>query len=129
MKNTFLKSAGAIAAGFFAAALLSIATDVILEQTGVMKTEPFNDNPGWLIFLVIVYRFVYNTAGCYLAALLAPNRPMRHAMIIGFIGFFLSILGAVVMWDKVMAVYNISIIVIALPCAWIGGKLGTKKTA
>lgn len=127
MKKTFLKSTGAIAAGFFAAAILSIVTDVILQQSGVMKTEPFSDNPSWLILLVIVYRFIYNTAGCYIAALLAPNKPMRHAMIIGYIGLVLSILGAVVMWDKAVAWYNISIILIALPCAWIGGKLKKEK--
>lgn len=123
MKNTLLKSTGAIATGFFAAAILSIATDVILEQSGVMKTDPFSENPSWLILLIIAYRFIYNTAGCYIAALLAPTKPMRHAMIIGFIGLALSIIGTMVMWEKAVAWYNISIILIALPCAWIGGKL------
>lgn len=127
MKNTLLKSIGAIATGFFAAAILSIATDVILAQSGIMKTDPFSENPSWLILLVIIYRFIYNIVGCYVAALLAPNRPMRHAMIIGVIGLALSILGAVAMWDKAVAWYNISIILIALPCAWIGGKLKKEK--
>jgi hypothetical protein len=45
-----------------------------------------------------VYRTVSNTLGCYLAARLAPSKPMKHAIILGTIGFALTIVGSTVMW-------------------------------
>ncbi|WP_158638313.1 hypothetical protein [Panacibacter ginsenosidivorans] len=46
---------------------------------------------------------------------------MRHAMIGGFIGFVLSIVGAIVILDKAPHWYAISLIILALPSAWLGG--------
>lgn len=60
-------------------------------------------------------------------AKLAPNNPMKHVIIIGIIGIVLSILGAIAMWDKAIPFYNIAIILISLPSAWIGGKLFIKN--
>ena len=124
-KNT-LKSIGAILVGFLAGAILSVVTDVILEKTGFMKMEPFDYNAWWIIVLVILYRCIYNTLGCYIAARLAPSRPMRHAMILGIIGLGLSIVGTIVMWDKPPHWYPIALILLVMPCAWLGGKLKTK---
>jgi len=121
--NTTFKSIGAILAGLITLVILSIATDVILETTGLMQIDPFDANPWWLIVIVIIYRNVYSTAGCYLAARLAPNKPMRHAMILGFIGFVLTIVGAIVMWDVPPHWYPITLAVLALPSAWLGGRL------
>jgi len=121
--NTTFKSIGAILAGLITLVILSIATDVILETTGLMQIDPFDANPWWLIVIVIIYRNVYSTTGCYLAARLAPNKPMRHAMILGFIGFVLTIVGAIVMWDVPPHWYPITLAVLALPGAWLGGKL------
>lgn len=124
MKNAF-KSIWAIVAGFLFVVVLSVLTDMVLEKTGIMK-KPFVDNPGWFIVLVIIYRNIYGVVGSYITANLAPSRPMRHAMIGGFIGFALSIIGAIVMWDTPPHWYAISLIVLALPSAWLGGKLKTK---
>jgi len=126
MKNTF-KSAGAILAGIISVFVLSIGTDTVLEKTGFMKREPFNYNAWWIILLVIIYRSIYNVSGCYIAATLAPNKPMRHAIILGIIGFVLSIIGTVAMWDKPPHWYPISLVILALPCAWLGGRLKLNK--
>ncbi len=120
-KNTF-KSIVAILAGFLVVVILSIATDLILNMTDIMK-QPFDTNPTWFIILVILYRNAFSTFGSYLTARLAPSKPMRHAMIGGFIGLALSIAGAVVMWDTPPRWYAISLIVLALPSAWLGGKI------
>ena len=122
MNNTF-KSIAAILAGLILVVLLSSLTDMVLEKTDLMQTDPFDNNPWWLIVIVIIYRNLYSTAGSYLAARLAPNKPMRHAMILGFIGFVLSIVGTVVMWDTPPHWYPITLVVLALPSAWLGGKL------
>ena len=125
MNKSIFKSIGAILAGFLLAAVLSVITDLLLETTGVMKTKPFSDNPTWLIIIIVFYRSIYNIFGCYLAARLAPTRPMRHALILGTIGFVFCILGAIVMWHVPPHWYPLSLIVLALPCAWLGGKLGS----
>jgi hypothetical protein len=124
MNKTILKSIGAILAGFVFVVIISVLTDMILQKTNTMK-QPFDLNPSWFIAFVIFYRTLYGTIGSYITATLAPNRPMRHAMIGGIIGFVLSILGAIAMWDKPPHWYAISLIILALPSAWLGGKLRT----
>ncbi len=122
MNKSTLKSIGAILAGFIFVVAVSIVTDIILTQAGIMK-HPFDQNTNMFIGLVILYRNVYSTIGSYITASLAPSKPMRHAMIGGFIGFVLSIVGAIVMKDEGPSWYAISLIVLALPSAWLGGKL------
>jgi hypothetical protein len=127
MKKESLKSIGAVIAGFALLVILSIIMDSILEKTGVMKTEPFNENPGWLIVIIILYRTIFNTFGCYLTARLAPNKPMKHAIILGIIGVVLTIAGLIAMWDIPPRWYPVSLIVLTLPAAWLGGKMAIKK--
>lgn len=125
-KNT-LKSIGAILAGFVFVVIISVLTDLILENTGLMK-QPFDLNSSRFIIFVIFYRCFYGTIGSFLTAKLAPNRPMRHSMIGGSIGFVISMIGAIAMWDKPPHWYAISLIVTTLPCAWLGGQIFLSKT-
>lgn len=127
MKKETLKSIGAVIAGFATLVILSIITDIILEKTGVMKTEPFVENPVWLIVIIILYRTIFNTFGCYLTARLAPGKPMKHAIILGIIGVLLTIAGLIVMWDIPPRWYPISLIILTLPAAWLGGKIALKS--
>jgi MFS family permease len=127
MKKETLKSIGAVIAGLAALAILSILTDTVLQKTGVMKTEPFVENPVWLIALIVLYRMIFSTFGCYLTARLAPRKPMKHAMILGVIGVVLTIVGLIAMWDIPPRWYPISLIVLTLPAAWLGGKMATKE--
>lgn len=127
MKKETLKSIGAVIAGFAALVILSTITDIILQKTGVMKTEPFDENPVWLIAIIVAYRTIFNTLGCYLTARLAPSKPMKHAIILGTIGFALTIVGAIVMWHLPPHWYPISLVVLTLPAAWLGGKMAIKK--
>lgn len=129
MKKVTLKSIGAVIAGFAALAILSTITDSVLQKTGVMKTEPFDENPVWLIAIIVAYRTVFNTLGCYLAARLAPSKPMKHAIVLGIIGFVLTIVGLIVMWDIPPRWYPISLIVLTLPAAWLGGKMAIKSNS
>jgi hypothetical protein len=123
MKKSILKSTLAILAGFALGAVLSLGTDFLLNSLGIMSMQNFKQNSTLIVALVVVYRFIFNVMGCYLTAKLAPNKPMKHVIIIGIIGTILGILGSVAMWDQAVPWYNIAIIVISLPSAWIGGKL------
>jgi hypothetical protein len=127
MKKETLKSIGAVIAGLAALAILSIITDTVLQKTGVMKTEPFVENPVWLIAMIVLYRTIFNTFGCYLTARLAPSKPMIHAMILGIIGVVLTIVGLIAMWDVPPRWYPVSLIILTLPASWLGGKMATKE--
>jgi hypothetical protein len=130
MNKSLLKSIWAVFAGFILVVIISVITDLLLTKTGAMK-QPFDLNPVWFIVLVIFYRSLYGTLGSYLTARLAPAKPMKHAIIGGIIGFFIAIAGTIVMWDQPPHWYPIALVVTALPCAWLGGKLYTSgfKTA
>lgn len=126
MSKTTFKSIVAILAGFAVVVILSIATDLALNMADIMK-QPFDTNPTWFIVLVVIYRNVYSAFGSYLAARLAPAKPMRHALILGGIGTLLSIAGAISMWHVPPQWYPISLVVLAMPSAWLGGKIGGRQ--
>jgi len=118
------RSIGAVLAGFVAVVVLSIGTDAALVA---VKIFPPLDQPTLfttpLLLLATVYRSIYSIVGSYLAARLAPNRPMRHALALGALGFVSATAGAIIMRDRGPAWYPIALIVFAMPCAWVGGVL------
>jgi hypothetical protein len=121
-----LRSIAAVFAGALAAIVLSLGTDAALSALGGFPTlgEPMSDR---MLLLATVYRTVYGIAGAYLAARLAPDRPMRHALILGTLGLVVSTAGAVATWNKEPALghewYPLALVVLALPPAWLGGRL------
>jgi len=127
MKPSILRSIGAIVGGISVGVILSTSTDKIFESTGIMKIDPFDGNPTWLIMLVVTYRTIFNVAGSCLTARLAPVKPMKHVMIIGMIGLVFSVAGTIVMWHIPPHWYPISLDLLALPSAWFGGKIAIKK--
>lgn len=125
--KNILKSIGAIIAGFITVIVLSIVTDIVMES---LKFFPPQDKPelytGGLLLIAFIYRSIYTIAGGYVVAMLAPNKPMRHAIILGALGMVMGTLGAVANWDKTGASgvwYPIALIVAAIPCTWLGGRL------
>ena len=118
-----LRHVGAVLAGLLAIFAITIVTDIVMHATGIFP--PWGQPMSSALFLVaLAYRIVYGVLGCYIAARLAPDRPMRHAMALGVVGVVLSTAGAVAMWEAGPAWYSLAVIAISLPCAWVGGKLG-----
>lgn len=121
-----LQSIGAVFAGLFAVFVLSLGTDVVLHATGIYPPwfKPMS-TPMWI--LATAYRVVYGIVGGYITARLAPNRPIGHAVVLGFIGLVLSIVGAAGTWNQGPEFgpkwYPLAVVVMALPCAWLGGRL------
>src|SRR5262249_16333869 len=93
--------------------------------------RPGEPMPASLWLLATAYRVLFSVLGCGITAWLAPDRPMRHALILGFIGVLISTAGTVATWDKGPGFgpkwYPIGLILVALPCAWLGGQLATKR--
>lgn len=124
MNKNLLKSIGAIAAGFVFIGITHTGTDTILESVGVLPKGTLFVGTG-LILVVIGYRAVFSLIGCYLTARLAPQNPMKHALILGALGTILSTGGAIANTNLNLgpAWYAWSLVVISLPIAWLGGKL------
>ena len=81
------RSIVAVLAGAFAGVAVTLATDALLQATGVFPPSsrstsgpPMGDA---LLLLATAYRTIYGIAGSYLTAWLAPDRPMLHVLILG----------------------------------------------
>ena len=123
LKN-IAKSLGAVLAGFIAIVMLSVVTDSVLEQRGVLPRENlFGTGP---VLLALTYRIAYSVIGCYIAARLAPNRPMAHALALGVLGIVVSALGSMAARDLAPAWYVWALILVSLPCAWVGGQWASR---
>jgi hypothetical protein len=126
-----LRRIGAILAGLIAVVVLSTTTDVVMHTTGVFppSRRPMSDA---LFLLATAYRIVYGIVGGYIAARLAPDRPMAHALTLGVVGLAVSVAGAVAIWNAGPELgprwYPLALIVIAIPTCWAGGQLRESAT-
>ena len=117
------RSIWAVVAGFLAVVILSTLVDVILHALKIYP--PWNerfDSPA-LNALALSYRIVFTLFGGWLTARLAPWRPVKHAVILAFVGLPLGVAGAVVgiMKDLGPAWYPIALAIVSPFCAWWGG--------
>lgn len=119
-----MRSIWAIVAGFLFIAVLSFGADAIMHATA---PKLFDANGGTTSFAILclstLFVGVFATVGCYLAARLAPSHPMRHALILGALGLFFSLVMTGKMWNMAPPWYNILNLVLVIPYAWLGGRL------
>ena len=122
------RSIAAVLAGIVVGVAITLATDEVLHIVGVFppwgaSMVGFNGT----LLLATGYRTVYGVLASYITARLAPDRPMMHALVGGFLGLVVSIAGAAATWNKGPAFgphwYPLALVVLAMPQAWAGGKL------
>lgn len=118
------RSIGALLAGFLAAIILSLGTDIGLHVIGMFPAlgQPMASG---LLLIATAYRTVYGVLCSYLTARLAPDRPMGHALVGGVVGVVLNIASVVVTWNSGLGPhwYPLALLVLVMPTAWVGGKL------
>jgi len=125
-ERNILRSVGAVVAGLLFVIIITTATDALLHATRIFPPwgQPMSDS---LFVLAFAYRIVYGIAGGYVTARIAPNKPVNHAVLLGVAGFVLSLAGAAATWNRGPEFgpkwYPLALIVIAIPTAWLGGKL------
>lgn len=123
------RSLTALLAGFAATAALSLGTDAVMHATGVFP--PWGERMSDALFVwATVYRVVYTVFGGYLAARLAPQKPMAHALVLGAVGVVVSTAGVVATWNMGPQFgphwYPLLLVATAMPCVWIGGLLRSR---
>src|SRR6266446_2568166 len=113
------RSVWAVFAGFLVVVVLSIATDAVLHAAGIFPALGQRMSDG-LFVLATIYRTIYAVVGSYITARLAPNKPMKHALI-----------GGAITWNKDLGPhwYPIALAVEALPTAWVGARLRLMGTS
>src|SRR2546426_578737 len=118
------QSIWALVAGAVVAIVATTLVDVALHIAHVFPpiNDPINDA---LALLATSYRIVIGVAGAWLTARLAPDKPLKHALILGYLGVALGLVGVVVTWNKGLGPhwYPIALVVLAVPQSWVGGKL------
>lgn len=119
------RSVTAIVAALAANIVLTLAIDQFFHVIEVyppwgVPMDETGDN-----LLALSYRIVIGILSGYIAARLAPRAPLQHAIVLGIIGTVLSLLGliAATQADLGPIWYPAILVVVALPSAWIGGKL------
>lgn len=128
--KTWLASAGAVIAGFIITALTSTATDAAMHAAGIFPDSP-QAMSNSLFALAAAYRALFTIAGGYTTARLAPNRPMRHAWILAGFGLVAGLAGVIIYYTVGAAKlgpawYAFLIPLEAIPCVWLGGRLGAR---
>ncbi len=119
-------SVGALLAGLLAGVILSVGTDIVMSAIDVFPPlgQPADSKQ---LVVATLYRTVYSIVAGYITARLAPHRPMLHALVLGVFGFVVSIVGAVVTWNRQPSLgphwYPLALVVLAIPTAWAGGRL------
>ena len=120
------RSIGTVLAALVFVIVITSLTDAMMHTTGIFP-QVGQTMAGSLFLLALAYRTIYGFAGGYIAARFAPQSPIKHALVLGFIGFILSIAGTTATWNRGPEFgpkwYAIAVIVSAIPSAWLGGKL------
>ena len=124
-----LKNIGAVLAGLIFIGVTHSATDATLEATGVFPPPSAGLHVTWMMALALAYRVIFSIIGCYITARLAPSRPIRHSLILGCIGLVLSTIGLIVSIQMNLSHvwYPVALILVTMPCAWLGGKLAERN--
>ena len=118
------RSIWAVAAGVLFIIIVTTVVDVVLH---VMNVYPPWDQPidNGLAAMATSYRIVISVIGAWMTARLAPVHPMKHAMILGYVGTVLGLLGVIATWNAGLGPrwYPIALVVLAIPQCWLGGRI------
>lgn len=123
-----LRSVLAVVAGFLVIGALAFGTGKLMQTTWPAQHDAAGTPTTTLMMIVqLFYVGVYATFGCWLAARLAPGRPMLHALVLGALGLALNIPSAIVMRDSAPAWYLAAGVVTTMLWAWLGGRIAESR--
>lgn len=120
----------AIVTGFVLIGMLSVCTDMALRMAVPMLFETDGSTSSTpMLLMTIAYVGLYATLGCYLAARMAPARPMRHALVLGILGLAFNIAGTTRTWTRYPVWYHVVSLTLVMAWAWLGGRMREQEIA
>ena len=130
MSPTTRKSIWAVVAGVLFIIVVTTLVDILLHVVGFFPPmeNAINDLQATV---ATAYRIPISVFGAYLTAKMAPQSPMKHALILGGVGTVLGVVGLIATIDKHLGPqwYPIALAVLALPQCWLGGQLFVRRSA
>jgi hypothetical protein len=114
----------AVLVGFVVIGALAVGADfaMLAIAPGRFTLTGRMDDPAVLL-LVLAYVFAFAVFGCWLAARLAPDRPLQHALVLGALGLAFNVVGTIARWDDAPVWYHVIALLLVMPAAWLGGRL------
>ena len=125
-----LRSVLAIVVGFVLIGALSVGTDYLLiaAMPGAFDAAG-RTTDARLLALILAYVGAYATFGCYVAARLAPSRPMRHALGLGVLGLAMNVAVSMATWGAHPRWFVVAGLATTMLWAWLGGRLRERELA
>jgi hypothetical protein len=117
-----LRNVLAAAVGLALIVVLAVGGDLVIVRLVPDAINEFGKmtDPGVLL-LLLVYVFVVDTFGCWVAARIARERPMATALVLGMIALTLASGSVLFLWEAAPAWYHMLTMAGVLPAAWLGG--------
>ncbi len=127
-----LRSIVAVIGGIFVGAVCTIGTDGVLRAIHVYPSAGASMTAG-LFVLAAGHRAVWAVLASLVAGRIGRPRPMLHAMIVGGLNLLVNAAGTLATWHKGPEFgpkwYPILLTALALPCAWVGGRLAARGSS
>lgn len=124
--RAIIGSAAAIIAGIGVNIVLSLALDSAFQALGVLP-PPGQAVSDLLHLLPFSYRAGIAILGFYVAARLAPSRPLLHALALASIAFLLTVANTIASWRVHGAAepqwFQLAILALLFPMAWLGSRI------
>jgi MFS family permease len=116
------RSVWAIVAAILFGVVVTTMVDIVLHLVGYYPPlgEPMDDRQS---LVATAYRIVIGIAGAWIAARLAPAKPMKHVLILGILGTIVCLAGLAATWNRGLGPhwYPIALAVLSIPQSLVGG--------
>lgn len=122
-----VRSVLAVAAGFFATAVLSLAADLVFRAVAPQAFGGGARSSGVLL-AILAYTGIFGATGGYITARIAIQRPLAHALALGVIALLVNGAVAVAARGTVPVWYQVATLLIIIPAALLGGALRARST-
>ena len=119
------RSIGAVLAGFLTVLVTHTGSDAILHAVGVFSRDLMLSTE--LFALALGYRIAFTVLGGYVTARLAPQKPVKHALVLGALGLLgagAGVIATLVSTPKLGPLwYPLALLLTTLPACWLGGRM------
>jgi hypothetical protein len=122
-----LRTIGAVAAGCGSMSALTVAASQFVRLGLSRRLDADTELAALALVVVLVATAVAVMAGSFLAARMAPQHPLFHALLVGSIAYVLSMSATSILWTEAPAWFHMAVVLIQLPAALVGGLLTVRK--